>query len=184
MLTFWTVKVSWWRVFALLMIYSFNMALNHIAVINQQGSYQDISGPILFTPGMEISIHLQNLLSCGADLGPKLLRQLFLGPEKGPWNRFHAAFEICCVLQRLRGQHTLYPCINTDCTHPMNAARWAPKTTEASSAVIVMCHGRPQAAVIGFSSRGAAQTPPLPRLFTLSTVQIAAAPAHISLRYG
>lgn len=184
MLTFWTVKVSWWCVFALLMIYSFNMAPNHIAVINRQGSYQDISGPILFTPGMEISVHLQNLLSCGADLRPELLRQPAVGPEKDPWISFHAAFEICCVLQRLRGQHTLYPCTNTDCTHPLNAARRAPKTTEVIFAVIVMCHGWREAAVIGFSSRVAAQTPPLPQLFTLSTVQIVAAPAHISLRYS
>lgn len=76
------------------MIYSFNMAPNHIAVINRQGSYQDISGLVLFTPGMEISIHLQNFLSCSADLRPELLRQPVLGPEKGPWIRFHAAFEI------------------------------------------------------------------------------------------
>lgn len=76
------------------MIYSFNMAPNHIAVINRQGSYQDISGLVLFTPGMEISIHLQNFLSCSADLRPELLRQPVLGPEKGPWICFHAAFEI------------------------------------------------------------------------------------------
>lgn len=66
----------------------------------------------------------------------------------------------------------------------LNAARWAPKITEVIFTVIVMCHGRREAAVIGFSSRIAAQTPPLPQLFTLSTVQIVAAPAHLSLRYS
>lgn len=119
-LTFSIVKVSWWRVFALLMIYSFNMAPNHIVVINRRGSYQDISGLILFTPGRPN----KHLFAEFAQLWrtPETFTALSacFSSRKCLWICFHAAFEICSVLQHLRGQHALYLCINANRTHPLN----------------------------------------------------------------
>lgn len=170
------------------MIYSFNMAPNHIAVINQQGSYLDNSGIILFTPGrpaMEIKLHFSAI--CAADLRPYLLSACF-GSRKCLWIRYHAAFVIYCVLQ-----HVTQLCPFMNSTHPPtpNVARWAPTVQcEPSlndlSDFCLQWHvsWSSRGTVIGFSSRDAAQIPPLSQLFTLSTAQIVAAPAHISLLFA
>lgn len=158
------------------------MAPNHIVVINRRGSYQDISGLILFTPGRPNKPLFAEFAQLWCTPETSTAPSDRFGSRKCLWICFHAAFEICRALQHLRGQHALYPCINTNRTQPLNIVLL--KMTRVVFATSDMCHGQGEAAVIGFSSRVAGQTPPLPRLFTLSTVQIAAAPAHISLRCG